>query len=233
MRLKRLTVIILLVIIFFLSGEIDEGNFTIYRSPLDTYSGFYSVINDKTEEPSQYENHTLNINIGDKIIWVNRDTDVVTIISDQGLWANNNVILVYRKQFNYTFFNPGIYTFYIDRYKKLSKQTIIVSDSTNKTVTIEPTPTMTTSDIVPTEPTPTMTTSNIDNYIDDNDIVTIEDDNYIASTNSSISKDNIQTSILIPLDIFSNFKLTGIISFVMIIIISFVRDIIRKNGENI
>lgn len=210
----RLRLIILLIIIFFLAGEINEDNFTVYKSQIDTYSGFYNVINEDTGEFSQYENHTLNINAGDKIIWVNRDIDTVTIISDQGLWKNNSAILEYRGQFNYIFNDPGTYTFHIDRYKKLSKQTIIVS-SGNMSTAIS----MTTGPIVSPTITPVTT-------IDTTATMTTTD-------NTSVEDTVLIDPILTPLDILSNLKLTGIISFVIIIIMSFVIDIIRKNGEKI
>lgn len=208
----RLRLIILMIIIFFLTGDVGEYNFTVYKSPVDTYSGFYSVINESTGEFYQYENHTLNINIGDKIVWVNRDTtDIITIINDQGLWGNNSVVLEFREQFNYTFNDPGIYTFHIDRYKKLSKQTIIVSsDNTGTTVN------MTTGSIISPTITPVTTIGTT-----------------TTTDNTSVEDTVLINPILTPLDILSNLKLTGIISFVIIIIMSFVIDIIRKSGEKI
>ena len=209
----RLRLIILLVIIFISIGDIDKNNSnnsTTYRSLVNEYNGFYDVIKEDTGGPSQYKNYTLNISVGDKIIWINKDpTEAVAIISDQGLWENNSAILRYtRIEFNYTFDSPGIYTFHLDRYTKLAQKIIVSSNEISSTVNatnqvITPNVTVTVTEPVST-PSVTVT---VDKVYNKNDL------------------------ILLPLDILGNLKLTGIITFVIIVITSFIKDIIRKNGE--
>lgn len=130
----KLKILVSFAIIFLLIGDIDANNSTskVYRSLIDGYHGFYRVVVDKNESLS-YENYTLNIDIGDKIIWINDDpSDTLTIISEQQLWDNDTAILKYTgRQFNYVFNNTGTYTFYIKQYRALSKQTVLVSDPTS------------------------------------------------------------------------------------------------------
>jgi len=100
-----------------------KSNYIVY---VDDYS-FYRVI-ESTYKNVVYENFTFSINAGDNVKWDSNTEyyDILTIISDQGLWANGSARLMNNKEFNYTFFNPGTYTFRIKEDKKILPQTIIV-----------------------------------------------------------------------------------------------------------
>jgi len=103
--------------------ESTKSTYIVY---IDDYS-FYRVI-ESTYKNVVYENFTFSINVGDTVKWdSNTDYyDILTIISDQGLWANESVRLMNNKEFNYTFLNPGTYTFRIKEEKKNLPQKIIV-----------------------------------------------------------------------------------------------------------
>ena len=222
----RLRLIILLVIIFISIGDINKNNSnnsTTYRSLVNEYNGFYDVIKEDTGGPSQYKNYTLNISVGDKIIWINKDpTEAVAIISDQGLWENNSAILRYtRIEFNYTFDSPGIYTFHLDRYTKLAQKIIVSSNEIGSTVNA-------TNQVI----TPNVTVTVTEPVSTPNVTVTVTEPVSTPSVTVTVDKVyNKNDLILLPLDILGNLKLTGIITFVIIVITSFIKDIIRKNGE--
>lgn len=225
----RLRLIILLIIIFLFIGDINKVNSTTYRSLVD-YKGFFKVAIENTGEIPKYENHTLNINIGDKIIWINDDDDAITIISQQGLWENKSAFLKYTgRRFNYTFNNPGIYTFYANRYNALLRQTVIVSSNKiNSTVSTTTIPTISPSaDITTIRPTVNPTITSSTPSIDNTNTTTITTINIGNTTD-----DNMTNPILLPLNILDNVKLTGIITFAIIMILSFIRDA-RKNGRKI
>lgn len=103
--------------------ERTKSNYIVY---IDDYS-FYRVI-ESTYKNVVYENFTFSINVGDTVKWDSNTEyyDILTIISDQGLWANGSVRLMNNKEFNYTFLNPGTYTFRIKEDKKILPQKIIV-----------------------------------------------------------------------------------------------------------
>lgn len=103
--------------------ERTKSNYIVY---VDDYS-FYRVI-ESTYKNVVYENFTFSINVGDNVKWDSNTEyyDILTIISDQGLWANGSARLMNNKEFNYTFFNPGTYTFRIKEEKKILPQTVIV-----------------------------------------------------------------------------------------------------------
>ncbi|MDD5616609.1 MAG: hypothetical protein PHH85_10455 [Candidatus Methanoperedens sp.] len=103
--------------------ERTKSNYIVY---IDDYS-FYRVI-ESTYKNVVYENFTFSINVGDNVKWDSNTVydDILTIISDQGLWANGSARLMNNKEFNYTFLNPGTYTFRIKEEKKILPQTIIV-----------------------------------------------------------------------------------------------------------
>lgn len=104
-------------------AERTKSNFIVY---VDDYS-FYRVI-ESTYKKMVYENFTFSINVGDTVKWDSNTeyNDILTIISDQGLWANGSARLMNNKEFNYTFMNPGTYTFRIREEKKIFPQKIIV-----------------------------------------------------------------------------------------------------------
>ncbi len=225
----KLRLIILLIIIFLFIGDINKVNSTTYRSLVD-YKGFYKVAIENTGEIPKYENHTLNINIGDKIIWINDDDDDITIISQQGLWENKSAFLKYTgRRFNYTFNIPGIYTFYANRYNALLRQTVIVSSNKiNSTVSTTTIPTVSPSADITTRPTANPTITSSTSSIEKTNTTTITNTINIGNT----TDENMTNPILMPLNILDNVKLTGIITFAIIMIISFIRDT-RKNGRKI
>lgn len=164
----KLKLLVLLIAISLFIGDISENssttNSTTYRSLVDGYKGFYRVVIAGAEQPP-YENHTLNINVGDKMVWSNEDlSETLTIISEQELWKDKDAVLRHTgSQFSYIFDRTGIFTFYIKQYKGLPKQTIIVSElvsaptpTPNETTPV-PTPTETTPTPTPNETTPTPT----------------------------------------------------------------------------
>lgn len=198
----RLKLLILLTVIFLSIGDIGEINAT-YRSLVDGYNGFYRVINTTTGESISDQNHILNINVGDNIIWINEDqSDRITIISDQGLWESDVALLEHTgSQFNYTFDSPGIYTFNIKEYKGFSKQTVTVSDisySNDTDMNATPNPTITPTETIIT-PTETVNITNNENMISIN-------------------------PILMPLNILSNMKMIGFMAFIIAMIIFFIKD---------
>lgn len=133
-----------------------------YQVDVDNDYGFYRVIDRTTRKPINYMNKTLNIRVGDTIIWVNDATpdDALTIINEQGLWENRSAYLRWNYQkFSYTFNKSGIYTFYVKEYKRLQHQTIIVEDIPGSKIVPTPTAIMT----VTSEPTTTYTSVSITN----------------------------------------------------------------------
>jgi len=100
-----------------------KSNYIVY---VDDYS-FYRVI-EATYKNVVYENFTFSINVGDNVKWDSNTeyNDILTLISDQGLWANGSVRLMNNKEFNYTFAKSGTYTFRVKEEPKILHQTIIV-----------------------------------------------------------------------------------------------------------
>jgi len=103
--------------------ERTKSTYIVY---IDDYS-FYRVI-ESTYKNVVYENFTFRINAGDTVKWDSNTQydDILTIISDQGLWANGSARLMNNKEFNYTFTKSGTYTFRIKEEPKILPQTIIV-----------------------------------------------------------------------------------------------------------
>ena len=103
--------------------ERTKSNYIVY---VDDYS-FYRVI-ESTYKKVVYENFTFSINMGDNVKWDSNTeyNDILTLISDQGLWANGSVRLMNNKEFNYTFAESGTYTFRVKEEPKILHQTIIV-----------------------------------------------------------------------------------------------------------
>lgn len=133
-----------------------------YQVDVDNDYGFYRVIDRTTRKPINYTNKTLNISIGDTVIWMNDATpdDALTIISEQGLWENRSAYLRWNYQkFSYVFNESGTYTFYVREYKRLQHQTIIVEDIPGSKIIHTPTAIMT----VTSEPTTTYASVSIAN----------------------------------------------------------------------
>lgn len=103
--------------------ERTKSTYIVY---IDDYS-FYRVI-ESTYKNVVYENFTFRINAGDTVKWDSNTVynDILTLISDQGLWANGSVRLMNNKEFNYTFAKSGTYTFRVKEEPKILPQTIIV-----------------------------------------------------------------------------------------------------------
>ena len=118
---------------------------TTYITYVDNDLGFYKVrdITTPTHQIS-YNNRTLNINVGDSIIWENdAEKTTFTIVSDQGLWNDKVGYLRVGSKVNYKFETPGKYTFRLKEYSP--RQTIIVNGQTvNPTVN----PTVTSTKII-------------------------------------------------------------------------------------
>lgn len=117
---------------------------TTYLSLVDDSFGFYKIRNIETI-PRQftYDNHVLNINVGDTVIWENdADITTLTVVSDQNLWDDQVGRMKVEQKINYKFDKPGTYTFHLK--EVLSKQTIIVLDMGEASATYStPVPTVT------------------------------------------------------------------------------------------
>ncbi len=100
---------------------------SVYKTFVDEYNGFKRAI-ETTYKPFAYQNLTLNISVGDKVIWVSDSEDyTLTIVSEQGLWGNASAKLRWNYQeFNYTFTQPGTYGVYIQEFR-LPHQKIVVN----------------------------------------------------------------------------------------------------------
>lgn len=99
-------------------AEMSQRTYNIY---IDQYYGSYRVIEQSGSDFS-YNDHTLYINIGDTVIWINdaNPEEPLTIINDQGLWNEIDAYLRWNYQkFQYTFDRSGTYTFYIKEYPRL------------------------------------------------------------------------------------------------------------------
>jgi plastocyanin len=119
----------------------------------DTY-GFKDVRVEPIDSAFKYDNLTLMINQGDKVVWINDAYDPsgnaydnnidLTIVSVQNLWDNQSGYLeYYLRSFNYTFNQPGTYEVYMKEYPLVHNQTIVVAP-------LE-TPAITTPSSTPTE----------------------------------------------------------------------------------
>lgn len=129
--MKMLIGLILFIGLIFFIGETSA---TTYKSDVDNYYGFYRIIavdsdtNTSSSEMLSYVNKTLNINVGDTVIWINdADPDEpLTIMSTEGLWDNRSAYLRWNYQrFNYTFTEPGTYNVYIREYPRLQHKIIV------------------------------------------------------------------------------------------------------------
>ncbi len=266
MRIKLFIIILMTTLSI---GDIAEHNTTTYRALVDGYYGFIKVINSTTGETVD-QNHTVNITIGDKIVWINEDqTDKITIISEQGLWENNTAILPHTdSQFNYTFNDSGIYSFNMG-YEDYPKLIVIVSGisadnhsqnianislpTANKTDNIgtnatgnksnTENTTNTTENTTNTTENMTNTTENMTNTTETTNITenttnitenttnitenttNITDTGVADESNIVNNEDDISINpLLTPLNISSNIKITGFISFIVVMIIFFIRD---------
>ncbi len=150
-----LTLIFIGLLSLMLSPSVGAASQSIYSVYVDDWYGFYKV-SDVNHTPFKYVNQTLNINVGDTVIWVNdaSDNSELTIVSEQNLWPNQSGYLKYNyRSFNYTFTKPGSFEIYMKEYPRRPRQTIVVAGQ-------EPTPTATTPIPTPTATeTPVITTT--------------------------------------------------------------------------
>lgn len=115
---------------------------SVYSVYVDDWYGFYKV-SEVNHTPFKYVNQTLNINVGDTIIWVNdaSDNSELTIVSAQNLWSNQSGYLKYNyRSFNYTFTKPGNFEIYVKEYPRRPHQTIIAAGPEPTATTPPPTP---------------------------------------------------------------------------------------------
>ena len=105
---SKLIFILLILVIFSSTGD-------IYRVYVDREFGFFGVRENSTNF-TNYENHTLFVNKGDRIEWQNFVTtdERVTLISENKLWNESGAVLGWNyKVFGYTFNKSGTYKVYI------------------------------------------------------------------------------------------------------------------------
>ncbi len=102
---------------------------TAFRVYVDSDYGFYRVLDMTSHNSSGYTNHTLTINVGDTVEWMNDATpdERLTILSKDELWSNTSALLRWNYQkYNYTFTTPGIFNFSIKEYPRVKAMTISV-----------------------------------------------------------------------------------------------------------
>ncbi len=98
-----------------------------YKVYVDEYYGFRKVIETTYKKEVEYKNLTLTINTGDTVEWLNDNDYKITLVSDQGLWTPGELrAILMNRGFNYTFNEPGTYTFGIKEEPRVVHQTIIV-----------------------------------------------------------------------------------------------------------
>lgn len=148
--MKQITIrsilIFVLILLSMTIANANNGNIsTTYLTYVDDGLGFYKIRNlDIPPRQFEYNDHTLNINQGDTVIWQNdADKATFTIVSNQNLWSNEIGYLRLGSKINYRFDKPGKYDIYIKEYTS-RRQTIIVSAIGGvETVTETPIPTAT------------------------------------------------------------------------------------------
>ncbi len=221
--MMRTKLLILLTILLLFIGDVGKNDSVTYISLVDRSKGFNKVIN-TAGIIQPYENNVININIGDTIIWINNDiSDRITIISEQGLWKDNDAMLLYTgRRFNYTFNDIGTYIFHIEQYKTLSKQTVIVSGLYVNNDSIVPESNV---DVIDINPVITHTIDKTNPIITHTENMIMESPEVtpiVDVTNISVRTD-LMYQILVPLNILNNLKMTGMITFIMVILISFIK----------
>ncbi len=112
---RKIGLVLAVLALLMLAGIANAETYKIF---IDSDYGFYRVImpsNGPNPVSPVYENRTLFINLGDTVIFESNAEELLTIISEQGLW--NNAILRWSYQtFSYTFSGSGTYGFYIKEY---------------------------------------------------------------------------------------------------------------------
>ncbi len=187
MNKRKMTILIIISISIFtgiVSGtENNQSSIRspiVYKSLIDT-SGFYKISNMTSNKIAPFQNNTLNIYKGDKIIWVNEESSEkrFTIISGQKLWKNESGILGGRdKQFSYVFNKTGKYTVYLKEYPGLKSQRIIVrllniTKTNTKASTAPTTPKKTTKPPKKTDKKTVKTTKNVGSTSSNNSVLPV------------------------------------------------------------
>lgn len=142
-------ILILLMMMLLISPVIGVENKSVndsktFRVLVDQYNGFYrvyEVYNVSLAKAVMYENGTLNISRGDRIIWISDavpDTEL-TIMSKEGLWDKYNGSLEWSyKQFIYTFNKSGIYEIYVREFSRFRQKIVVgpieIENNTNMTI---------------------------------------------------------------------------------------------------
>lgn len=105
-----------------------------YKVWVDSDRGFYMVraVNGTTyiQLPSDFNELNFTISFGDKVRWINDDSYdfPLTVVSNEGLWANRTGLMRYNNTFfEYTFNKTGNYTFSIKESQRIKPQKIIVN----------------------------------------------------------------------------------------------------------
>lgn len=146
-----------------------------YVTYIEENMGFYKVADVTTHKDILYKERVLTINQGDTIMWLN-DADVatITVVSEQDLWDKaESELEPPNRRFNHTFMISGTYTVYVDEYKNLVHQTIIVNPkegyptptpSSTPSPTLSPTPVRTNTPVATPTPIHTTVTINVTSH---------------------------------------------------------------------
>lgn len=143
-----------------------------YVAYIEENMGFYKVADVTTYKDILYKERVLTISQGDTIMWLN-DADVatITVVSEEDLWDKTESELEPpNRRFNYTFMISGTYSVYVDEYKDLVHQTIIVNPkegypTPTPSPTPSPTPVRTKTPVVTPTPIHTTVTINVTSHI--------------------------------------------------------------------
>ena len=96
----------------------------IYRTLINSSSGFYQVDDITTKAAHIYIDYTLNIKKGDKVRWLNKDTNSLVLVSQEKLFANKT--LGRNSRYTYTFNVPGSYNFYLGQYPSKTQRVNVI-----------------------------------------------------------------------------------------------------------
>ncbi len=140
---SAIALILIGLLIIILTPIATAAQPSVYRVYVDDWYGFKRAI-EANYTPFKYENQTLNLNVGDTVIWFNdADNESITIVSEEGLWAD--AYLKYsRSSFKFIFNKSGTYDVFMKEFPRRPHQTIVVAPVETPIVTTPPpTPTAT------------------------------------------------------------------------------------------